>query len=1400
MRRFTRLVALAWCVVLASTAHAEFPYPSNPHPCTNPLTDPLCIDATAFARYLFLPTTVPPTRPDDFGSDNWKLTSDTTGDPTIDASAQELYGVKGASVDLAWQVTTGRPDVRIAILDSGIRWADNLPDLLNKLFLNRGELPVPEGSSNTRDPYDRNGDGVFNIQDYLADGTHPQDSRVSDQNGNGVIDPEDLIFIFSDGVDNDHNGYVDDISGWDFFEDDNDPLDEVRYGHGTGEAEDSSAEANNGSGDPGTCPNCVVIPVRVGDSFVADVNAFAQGVVYAVDNGARVVQEALGTLNQTRFAQEAIDYAYRNGVVVIASAADEESNHHNYPANFNHTVEVNSVTKFDELGGITQTPQSYLYLNGCTNYGGHIAVTVPSSSCSSEATGKSSGIAGLIVSAALDAVDQGTLSSYRRDDGTLAPFPLSADEIKQLLTQTADDINFDARTDVTPPEPRNYATKSPFPGVLHSERFHSIAGFDQYFGYGRVNANRAVRAVAAGQIPPEVSIESPAWFETIDPVATPTLSISGRVAMNRVTSNPASGVSLAGYTVQVAPGVQPAESDFVTVVTSSAVSIDGELGTIDLTALENQMPHGVTGPALNDDGSPDPDRFTFTVRVRAVDPLGNRGEDRRAFALHHDPDLLPGFPIQLGSDGVASPVTADLDGDGLEEIVIGTSNGAVHAFRFDGSEVAGWPVFTDPLELHTDAPGYASGAVPVPVYGSVLGAVAVGDLDRDGRLEVVATDLPGKVYVWNRDGTRRPGFPVSTLADYSNTRRSERDLGMPSGRVPDLVNRHNGDNRVGRALAGGPALGNLDHSPDGSLEIVAGAFDRHLYAWRNTGEPVPGWPVLLKDPAKVMSVDPITNEVTLTPDADAAIGTKIIVPPSLGDLDGDGQLEVVAAVNEEYSEEPNALFTNLIVNLYRSAGAISPGNTRVYAVYADGVAHGGSGLNRGWNPSAFLPGWPVKTALVTTGLLPTVGSGSDGSPALADVDGDGRLEVATGSVVGPLYVFDVQGESILGRADSGQDLTFATDRLGAQSNSPDSPSFGSLGAPVLAEFNGPGHGFFLLSPAAGLGKLIDNQLAASQTPADNQLNVWPVTLADGSPASGAFSPAFPRVVNDLQFFSAPALADIDADGQPEAIEGSGVSDLHAFNIDGHEPPGWPKFTGGWMIGAPAVGDINGDGKLEVVASTREGHLFAWRTTGDECGVIPWRRFHHDEWGTGNYHTDARPPGSTSAPHGAQPLSPNEAEIGVDRVPGDNLYCGTAQFDVRFAETPITTDADFANATRAAGIQSPSGSRIFNRIVIQDARFAARTLYFALVAIDAAGNRSELLPLGMSVFPPEPTATPTPSATVVSTVTPTQSPTVTQTSSAADSAGCRVDRRGAGTGLPALLPLLAFLSRRRKRGS
>src|SRR5690606_5245494 len=152
------------------------------------------------------------------------------------------------------------------------------------------------------DPYDLDGDGRLSVLDYADDG------RVTDRNGNEVLDPEDLILTpgFSDGVDDDANGYIDDLSGWDLLEDDNHPIDVVEYGHGTGEARDAAA-AHDGEGAFGMCPGCSHLPVKVSDSFIAEGGRFAAGVLFGLDSGADVIQEALGAVTNPPQAQQAID-------------------------------------------------------------------------------------------------------------------------------------------------------------------------------------------------------------------------------------------------------------------------------------------------------------------------------------------------------------------------------------------------------------------------------------------------------------------------------------------------------------------------------------------------------------------------------------------------------------------------------------------------------------------------------------------------------------------------------------------------------------------------------------------------------------------------------------------------------------------------------------------------------------------------------------------------------------------------------------------------------------------------------------------------------------------------------------------------------------------------------------
>ena len=90
--------------------------------------------------------------------------------------------------------------------------------------------------------------------------------------------------------------------------------------------------------------------LRVGDSFVADVNRFGAAVTYATDNDVQIIQEALGTLNNSSLAREAVDYAYRHGVTVMASAADEAAQHNNWPSSLPHVIVANSVTDGDGGG------------------------------------------------------------------------------------------------------------------------------------------------------------------------------------------------------------------------------------------------------------------------------------------------------------------------------------------------------------------------------------------------------------------------------------------------------------------------------------------------------------------------------------------------------------------------------------------------------------------------------------------------------------------------------------------------------------------------------------------------------------------------------------------------------------------------------------------------------------------------------------------------------------------------------------------------------------------------------------------------------------------------------------------------------------------------------------------
>ena len=127
-------------IAMASPAAATFPFPaggSDPYDYTKlHIADGTC------------PPDAHSDSPKGFScTGDFKLTNlapapgDFDYDPSVENNPQQLWGVRGPGTNKAWEVTTGRPDTVIAVEDSGIEWSENIPELNDKFFLNRGDTP-----------------------------------------------------------------------------------------------------------------------------------------------------------------------------------------------------------------------------------------------------------------------------------------------------------------------------------------------------------------------------------------------------------------------------------------------------------------------------------------------------------------------------------------------------------------------------------------------------------------------------------------------------------------------------------------------------------------------------------------------------------------------------------------------------------------------------------------------------------------------------------------------------------------------------------------------------------------------------------------------------------------------------------------------------------------------------------------------------------------------------------------------------------------------------------------------------------------------------------------------------------------------------------------------------------
>jgi hypothetical protein len=214
-------------------------------------------------------------------------------------------------------------------------------------------------------------------------------------------------------------------------------------------------------------------------------------------------------------------------------------------------------------------------------------------------------------------------------------------------------------------------------------------------------------------------------------------------------------------------------------------------------------------------------------------------------------------------------------------------------------------------------------------------------------------------------------------------------------------------------------------------------------------------------------------------------------------------------------------------------------------------------------------------------------------------------------------------------------------------------------------------------------------------------------------------PGWPRATDDWQLLSSPSIANVGGGSEREVLVGTGLYLLHAYQPNGLEPLGFPKFAGGWLSGVTPVGDIDGDGLLEIANWTREGNMFVWDTDVSACdGVNEWPGFRHDDRNTGVYGTDAESPGPVrDLDVDGLPL-PGAPTTLSWKAPGGDGFCGrAAHYEVRISSEPITEDNWDSAVVVGMPIALPVGSSESFILPPAGPGFG----YLSVRAVDAAGN-------------------------------------------------------------------------------
>ena len=352
-----------------------------------------------------------------------------------DSSIDKQWYLSRINIFNAWKFSFGDENIKIGVLDSGLDWAHK------DIGLGR--------------------DSYQNV--YL----NPNEDLWKDNNNPST----------GDYIDNDRNGFIDDLKGWNFITQSNDVR--TTNSHGTQVSGIISAKTNNAEGIAGIVggnkkKGVQVIPVCVG-IFALESSILDDAIIYAVNSGVRIIQLSLSVL-KTDAIEKAIDYAKQKNVLIICASGNDSSNNLSYPSSNEYVIAV---------GGIDRNNRRAPF----SNYGNNLSVVAPG----------------------IDIFSTGLNNTYLSSDGTSFAAPqvsgvaalilsvnpdLTAKQVADIIEQTAQKVGgYNYQNTYTRPN-----------GTWNNE-----------MGYGLVDAYKALqKATIAG--PDEFCLKTDATFELIAPI------------------------------------------------------------------------------------------------------------------------------------------------------------------------------------------------------------------------------------------------------------------------------------------------------------------------------------------------------------------------------------------------------------------------------------------------------------------------------------------------------------------------------------------------------------------------------------------------------------------------------------------------------------------------------------------------------------------------------------------------------------------------------------------------------------------------------------------------------------------------------------------------------------------